>query len=116
VEHIVPGAASLIRAVLRAVPCVWVLATSREPLRLRCEDLLQVGPLAVPPGEQFASLRRTCMGAVTKRRVRAAALSSRRRVGGSPAGPDGNASKEIGRELCIARRTSGGTSRTCSTS
>ncbi|MEV6520529.1 BTAD domain-containing putative transcriptional regulator [Longispora sp. NPDC051575] len=44
-EHVVDGAAALIRAVTEGCPDVRVLATSRERLRLAGEELVPVGPL-----------------------------------------------------------------------
>jgi predicted ATPase len=54
VEHLLPGAASLIAGLLGAVPGIRVLASSREPLRLSCEHVVQVRPLAVPSGGKSA--------------------------------------------------------------
>ena len=46
-EHVL-DAAPLVAEVLAAAPDVTVLATSREPLRLRAERLFQVDPLPLP--------------------------------------------------------------------
>src|SRR5215207_896044 len=47
-EHVL-DAAPLIAELLAAAPDVTVLATSREPLRIRAERLFSLGPLALPP-------------------------------------------------------------------
>ena len=52
-EHLLPAAADL-DAMLRVVPNLTVLATSREPLHLRREHLLGVHPLQVPGTEHAA--------------------------------------------------------------
>ena len=46
-EHVLP-AAPIVTALLSSCPGLWVLATSRTPLRLRGERLVTVAPLAVP--------------------------------------------------------------------
>ncbi|WP_433335335.1 BTAD domain-containing putative transcriptional regulator [Spirillospora sp. CA-294931] len=48
-EHVVEPAADLAARLLREVPDLRVLATSREPLNLRDERLWPVPPLDVPP-------------------------------------------------------------------
>ena len=48
-EHLVEPAARMAQALLRASPCVSILATSREPLRAEGEYVYRVPPLAVPP-------------------------------------------------------------------
>ncbi|MFD0687672.1 BTAD domain-containing putative transcriptional regulator [Actinomadura fibrosa] len=48
-EHVLDGAARLVAALLRSVPGLRVLATSREPLGISGERLWAVPPLAVPP-------------------------------------------------------------------
>jgi predicted ATPase len=50
VEHLLPGAALLVADLLATCPRVRMLATSREPLRLRWEQVLRLGGLAVPSG------------------------------------------------------------------
>jgi predicted ATPase/DNA-binding XRE family transcriptional regulator len=52
VEQVLP-AASTIAALLAACPGLTVLATSREPLRIRGEREYQVRPLAVPDARQL---------------------------------------------------------------
>ena len=50
-EHLLPAAADL-DALLAGVPNLTVLATSREPLRLRREQVVEVRPLPVPGAEE----------------------------------------------------------------
>jgi predicted ATPase/DNA-binding winged helix-turn-helix (wHTH) protein len=47
-EHVVKAAAELAEAVLEAAPGVKILATSREPLSCRGEQVLEIPPLALP--------------------------------------------------------------------
>ncbi len=47
-EHLVEAAAELVDRVLRACPSVYVLATSREPLRITGEVTWRVPSLAIP--------------------------------------------------------------------
>ncbi|HVL80410.1 MAG TPA: tetratricopeptide repeat protein, partial [Actinomycetota bacterium] len=47
-EQVLAGAADVASALLRVVPDVRVLATSREPLRVVSETLLEIPPLGVP--------------------------------------------------------------------
>jgi predicted ATPase/DNA-binding SARP family transcriptional activator len=49
-EHLVDAAAELANTLLRRVPAVRLLATSREPLAIDGETLCPLGPLAVPDG------------------------------------------------------------------
>jgi predicted ATPase/DNA-binding CsgD family transcriptional regulator len=57
-EHLLPAAADFVASLVLSCPRVQVLATSRAPLRLRVEQVLPVGPLAVPaldaPGDTIA--------------------------------------------------------------
>ena len=48
-EHVVGAARALLGPLLDACPGLRILATSREPLRLPGERLLEVTPLALPP-------------------------------------------------------------------
>ncbi len=48
-ELVVDAAAVLAERLLQAAPGLVLLATSREPLRIRAECVLQLGPLEVPP-------------------------------------------------------------------
>lgn len=57
-EHLIEESAQLIAALLRAGSGLRVLATSREPLRVRGEHLFQVRPLSFPePGGDVSGLR-----------------------------------------------------------
>ena len=47
-EHLVASVASLLEVILRGVPAVRAIATSREPLRIAGERSLQVPPLDIP--------------------------------------------------------------------
>jgi predicted ATPase/Tfp pilus assembly protein PilF len=55
-EHL-PGVADLLGAILAAAPAVHILATSREPLHLRGEQLLPLAGLAYPRGAGADPLR-----------------------------------------------------------
>jgi len=61
-EHLLEPAAGIVSDILRAAPGVRVIATSREPLSVPGENVVQVPPLGAPdphaPGE-LAQLRRT---------------------------------------------------------
>ncbi|WP_232836807.1 BTAD domain-containing putative transcriptional regulator [Lentzea terrae] len=50
-EHLIGAAAEFAGDLLRRVPNLRILATSREPLAIDGESLCQVGPLAVPNGQ-----------------------------------------------------------------
>ena len=49
-EHVADSATALAEAVLRAAPRVWILTTSREPLRAEGEWVLRFASLDVPSG------------------------------------------------------------------
>jgi predicted ATPase len=50
-EHVVAEIAELVAAVLIQCPTIQILATSRVPLRIRCEQIFSVQPLPLPaPG------------------------------------------------------------------
>ena len=51
-EHVLP-AASLVADLLASCPRIKILATSREPLRLRWENTVLIPPLAVPDPERL---------------------------------------------------------------
>jgi predicted ATPase/DNA-binding winged helix-turn-helix (wHTH) protein len=48
-EHVIEAAASLAEQIISGAPNVHILATSREPLRLRGEQVQRLSPLASPP-------------------------------------------------------------------
>jgi predicted ATPase/DNA-binding CsgD family transcriptional regulator len=50
-EHVIDGVASTVAAVLDAAPNVRILLTSREPLGLEDERVLEVPPLAIPSAD-----------------------------------------------------------------
>ncbi|MDX8030594.1 BTAD domain-containing putative transcriptional regulator [Lentzea sp. BCCO 10_0856] len=54
-EHLISAAAEFTNELLRRVPNLRVLATSREPLAIDGESLCPVGPLAVPDGQDDVS-------------------------------------------------------------
>lgn len=58
-EHVIDGAAELIRAVVSGCPQVHVLATSRERLSLAAEQVLAVGPLDLHAGAELFNARAT---------------------------------------------------------
>ncbi|WP_188195509.1 BTAD domain-containing putative transcriptional regulator [Nonomuraea sp. SYSU D8015] len=58
-EHVVAPVADLVAAVLPAAPGLRVLATSREPLRLRGEVRWELPPLAVPDTDDPERLARS---------------------------------------------------------
>jgi predicted ATPase/DNA-binding CsgD family transcriptional regulator len=55
-EHIVDGCAELVQQLLASCPSLRVIATSREPLRVRGETVWRVPPLSVPTGSGPESL------------------------------------------------------------
>jgi predicted ATPase/DNA-binding CsgD family transcriptional regulator len=50
-EHLVEAVAELAQRLLAECPTVRIIATSREPLRVRGETVWRVPPLALPPAE-----------------------------------------------------------------
>ncbi len=52
-EHVIAAAAELVRAIVAGSASVTVLATSREPLRVRGERVLAVAPLTVADGVEL---------------------------------------------------------------
>ncbi len=56
-EHLIDGVAKLVDALLRASSELCILATSREPLAIGGETVLQVPPLTFPPSDQDVPLR-----------------------------------------------------------
>jgi predicted ATPase/DNA-binding CsgD family transcriptional regulator len=55
-EHLIDAAAALVAEVLRAAPGVRVITTSREPLQVHGEHVVQVPPLELPPGDGSVTL------------------------------------------------------------
>ena len=55
-EHVVDGCAELVQQLLASCPSLRVIATSREPLRVRGETVWRVPPLSVPTGLDPLSL------------------------------------------------------------
>ncbi|NEW57048.1 AfsR/SARP family transcriptional regulator [Nocardia cyriacigeorgica] len=73
-EHVIGGAALLVRQIVRRAPSVRVLATSREPLDIEGERLWQVPPLDLPgPAATFDEI--VASGAVRLFAARAAAAA-----------------------------------------
>src|SRR5215469_4643062 len=48
-EHLVETCARLCKRLVAAVPGLWMVATSREPLRVPAETVWRVQPLSIPP-------------------------------------------------------------------
>ncbi|MDG9689710.1 helix-turn-helix domain-containing protein [Streptomyces sp. DH17] len=61
-EHVLDGCARAIRLLLTLLPELRVLATSRQPLNLVAEHVLQVRPLTLPPATWNGSRHETHMG------------------------------------------------------
>src|SRR6266852_6998261 len=55
-EHLLDAAAALVAEILRATPGVRVITTSREPLQVHGEHVVQVPPLDLPPGDGSVTL------------------------------------------------------------
>lgn len=47
-EHLVPGVAALVQALLEAAPALRIVVTSQVPLHLPAERVHRIGPLSVP--------------------------------------------------------------------
>jgi predicted ATPase/DNA-binding CsgD family transcriptional regulator len=56
-EHLLDAAAALVAEVVRVAPGVRVIATSREPLQIPGEHVVQVPPLELPPADGSVTLR-----------------------------------------------------------
>ena len=66
-EHVIGAAAATAEAMLKAVPQVALLATSREPLRAEGEWLLRLPSLEVPP--ESSGLTASGAAALSRARV-----------------------------------------------
>ncbi len=55
-EHIVDAVADLVRDLIAGCPMIRVVATSREPLRVRGETVWRVPPLTLPPQPSEAAI------------------------------------------------------------
>ena len=73
-EPVVEAAAALATAILKGVPRVRILATSREPRRVEGEHVYRLSPLASPPASaQLAAAaalgfqRFSCLSSVLRR-------------------------------------------------
>ena len=55
-EHLLEASAALVTEVLRSSPGVRVITTSREPLQVPGEHVIQVAPLELPPGDGTVTL------------------------------------------------------------
>ncbi|HSJ96334.1 MAG TPA: LuxR family transcriptional regulator, partial [Myxococcota bacterium] len=71
-EHVLAAAARLCRRLLEATPALHVLATSREPLGIDGEQLLVLGPLALPASSDPADLEAAPATRLFEDRARAA--------------------------------------------
>jgi predicted ATPase len=71
-EHVLAGAADLAERILTGCPDARLLATSREPLGVDGEQVLQLGPLGLPKGVELESLERSEAVALFADRARAA--------------------------------------------
>ncbi len=69
-EHVL-DAAPLLATLLEACPRLRLLATSREPLRLRAEQLLPLAPLALPESPDLAAIARAPAARLLADRARA---------------------------------------------
>lgn len=69
-EHVL-DAAPLLAALLEACPRLRILATSREPLRLRAEQLILLAPLALPESPDLAAVARAPAARLLADRARA---------------------------------------------
>lgn len=74
-EHVLPGCRRLVSALLNVSTELRVLATSREPLRIRGERVIVVRPLAIPPSDRDITvdeLRKYPAAAMLEARAKAA--------------------------------------------
>ncbi len=71
-EHVLAGAAELAERILSGCPGARLVATSREPLGVDGEQVLRLGPLGLPEGEELEALERSDAVALFVDRARAA--------------------------------------------
>ena len=57
-EHLIQSCASLVAALLRSVPRLWILVTSRNILNMEGETVLEIPPLALPENQHKVGLKR----------------------------------------------------------
>ena len=55
-EHVLDEVAALVEVILRRASCVHLLATSQAPLRVAGEQVVRLGPLALPPAAATADV------------------------------------------------------------
>ncbi|MFI0484022.1 BTAD domain-containing putative transcriptional regulator [Actinomadura sp. 9N215] len=95
-EHVIEQAAELAERLLRRVPGVRILATSREPLGLPGEVVWAVPPLDVPgDGDDSAASGASAASAVRLFAARAGAASRGFRLDASTAGPVGELCRRL---------------------
>jgi predicted ATPase len=70
-EHVLAGAIELVDRILDDCPDAGLLATSREPLGVDGEHMLQLGPLGLPEGDDLEALERSEAVALFADRARA---------------------------------------------
>jgi predicted ATPase len=71
-DHLVDAAALFVTALIAGAPGVRMLVTSQLPLRVPCEQIYRIGPLAVPaPGSTLQSARATGAMQLLEQRVQA---------------------------------------------
>ena len=85
-EHVIGAAAQLCAGLLAACDDVWVLATSREPLRVAGEARYRLGPLALPDPDDLADVARAEAVALFADRAHRAGLLIQREAGRDAAG------------------------------
>ncbi|HEY8492487.1 MAG TPA: hypothetical protein VIN04_01265, partial [Myxococcota bacterium] len=71
-EHVLPAAARLVQRLLDAAPALHLVATSRAPLAVDGEELLVLGPLALPASADPAELEAAPATRLFEDRARAA--------------------------------------------
>jgi predicted ATPase len=74
-EHVLAGAAALAALLLEQAPEVHLLATSQAPLGVEGEQLLVLGPLGLPDGDDAEAVLRSPVATLYLDRARAAGAS-----------------------------------------